>query len=43
MFGSLKTEMMDFFDDCYTTIVDKATAVASAAVAATGVGTGRVF
>ena len=41
MFGSIKTTMMEFFDDRYTTIAETAIA-ASAAVAAAGVGSGWV-
>ena len=43
MFGSIKTTMMEFFDDCYATIAETAAAATSAAVAGAGVGTGRVF
>ena len=43
MFGSIKTVMMEFFNDRYATIAETAAIAASAAMAAAGVGTGRAF
>ena len=43
MFGSIKTMMMEFFDDRYPAIVETAAAAASIAVAAVGAGTGQAF
>ena len=43
IFGSIKTTMMEFFDDRYTTIFETAADVASTTVVAAGVGIGRVF
>ena len=43
MFGSIKTPMMEYFDDRYASIAETTAAAASAVVAAAGTGTGQAF
>ena len=43
MFGSIKTMMMEFFDDHYTAIVEMVAVATSRTVAATCARSGRAF
>ena len=43
LFGSIKTAMVEYFDERYAALVETAAAAATAAVAAAGGGVGRGF
>ena len=43
MFGSIKTAMVEYFDEQYAALSEAATVAATAAVAAVGINVGRAF
>ena len=43
LFGSIKTSMMEFFDDRYATLLETATAIATIIIVVAVIGIGRAF